>query len=58
MYAGAELFAFPSLFEGFGIPLLESMASSTPVVASNVASIPEVVGDAGLLFEPTRIDQM
>lgn len=58
LYAGAELFAFPSLFEGFGIPLLESMASSTPVVASNVASIPEVVGDAGLLFEPTRTEQI
>ena len=58
LYAGAELFAFPSLFEGFGIPLLESMASATPVVASNVASIPEVVGDAGLLFEPSRSEEI
>lgn len=54
LYAGADLFAFPSLFEGFGIPLLEAMASGTPVVASNVASIPEVVQDAGVLFEPTN----
>ena len=52
LYAGADLFVFPSLFEGFGIPLLEAMASGTPVCASNVASIPEVVRDAGILFEP------
>lgn len=58
LYAGADLFAFPSLFEGFGIPLLEAMASGTPVCASNVASIPEVVGDAGLLFEPTRTEDI
>ena len=58
LYAGADLFAFPSLFEGFGIPLLEAMASGTPVVASNVASIPEVVGDAGLLFDPTLTEDI
>jgi glycosyltransferase involved in cell wall biosynthesis len=58
LYAGADLFAFPSLFEGFGIPLLEAMASGTPIVASNVASIPEVVQDAGLLFEPTRTEEI
>jgi glycosyltransferase involved in cell wall biosynthesis len=58
LYAGADLFAFPSLFEGFGIPLLEAMASGTPVCASNVASIPEVVQDAGLLFEPTRVEDI
>ena len=52
LYAGADLFVFPSLFEGFGIPLLEAMAAGTPVCASNVASIPEVVQDAGLLFDP------
>jgi glycosyltransferase involved in cell wall biosynthesis len=52
LYAGADLFVFPSLFEGFGIPLLEAMASGTPVCASNVASIPEVVRDAGLMFDP------
>lgn len=52
LYAGAALFVFPSLFEGFGIPLLEAMASGTPVCASQVSSIPEVVKDAGLLFDP------
>lgn len=52
LYAGADLFVFPSLFEGFGIPLLESMMSGTPVCASDASSIPEVLGDAGLLFDP------
>ena len=56
LYAGADLFVFPSLFEGFGIPLLEAMASGTPLCASNVASIPEVVRDAGLLFDPASTD--
>lgn len=55
LYAGADLFVFPSLFEGFGIPLLEAMASGTPVCASNVSSIPEVVKNAGLLFNPDDI---
>ena len=58
LYAGADLFAFPSLFEGFGIPLVEAMASGTPLVASNVASIPEVVQGAGLLFEPTQTEEI
>lgn len=52
LYAGAELLAFPSLFEGFGLPLLEAMASRTPVCCSNVSSMPEVAGDAALLFDP------
>jgi glycosyltransferase involved in cell wall biosynthesis len=55
---GADLFVFPSLYEGFGIPLLESMAAGTPLCASNVSSIPEVVGDAGVLFEPDNIEDM
>ena len=52
VYALAKVFVFPSLYEGFGIPPLEAMASGCPVVASNVASLPEVVGEAGLLIEP------
>ncbi len=53
LYRGAQFLVFPSLFEGFGFPLLEAMASDCPVVCSNAASIPEVVGDAALLFDPT-----
>jgi glycosyltransferase involved in cell wall biosynthesis len=52
LYAAADALVFPSLFEGFGIPVLEAMASGTPVCASDISSIPEVVGDAGLLFDP------
>jgi glycosyltransferase involved in cell wall biosynthesis len=51
----AEVFAFPSEFEGFGLPPLEAMASGTPVVCSNAASLPEVVGDAGLLLPPRDV---
>lgn len=52
LYAGASVFAYPSRYEGFGLPLLEAMASGSPVIASNAASIPEVVGDAGVLLDP------
>ena len=50
--AGARVFAYPSLYEGFGLPPLEAMALGTPVVASSASSLPEVVGDAGLLPDP------
>ena len=52
LYNRADIFAFPSLYEGFGIPPLEAMACGTPVVCSNASSIPEVVGDAALISEP------
>jgi len=52
LYTAADAFVFPSLFEGFGIPVLEAMACGTPVCASNTSSLPEVIGDAGLLFDP------
>jgi len=52
VYAGADLLVFPSLYEGFGYPPLEAMACGTPVVVSNVSSLPEVVGEAGLLVPP------
>lgn len=58
LYNGADVFAFPSLYEGFGLPPLEAMACGTPVVVSNSSSLPEVVGDAGLLFEATQVDQL
>lgn len=52
LYSGAKVFVYPSLYEGFGIPPLEAMACGCPVIASNASSIPEVVGDAALLFDP------
>jgi glycosyltransferase involved in cell wall biosynthesis len=52
LYRLARVFVFPSLYEGFGLPPLEAMASGTPVVTSNVSSLPEVVGDAALLIDP------
>jgi len=58
VYQAADLFVFPSLYEGFGLPILESMACGTPVVSSNAASLPEVVGKAGILVDPYDIDGM
>lgn len=58
LYSGATLFVLPSLEEGFGLPALEAMACGTPVAASNRAAIPEVVGDAALLFDPGNIAAM
>ena len=52
LYRASDVFVFPSLFEGFGMPILEAMACGVPVACSNVSSIPEVAGDAALLFDP------
>ena len=55
LYNGASLFTFPSLYEGFGLPVLEAMACGTPVVTSNTSSLPEVAGDAALLVNPSDV---
>jgi glycosyltransferase involved in cell wall biosynthesis len=54
-YSSAAAFVFPSLYEGFGLPPLEAMAQGTPVVTSNVSSLPEVVGDAALMVNPENV---
>ena len=56
LYAGARVFVFPSLYEGFGLPLLEAMASGIPVVCSNAATLPEVTGDAAAMCDPQDVD--
>jgi glycosyltransferase involved in cell wall biosynthesis len=56
IYSGATAFLFPSLVEGFGLPPLEAMQCGVPVISSNTTSMPEVVGDAGILLPPTDVD--
>lgn len=58
LYSGASLFAFPSLYEGFGLPPLEAMACGTAVLCSNTSSLPEVVGDAALTLNPTDVEAL
>lgn len=58
LYSGAVCFAFPSLYEGFGLPILEAMACGTPVVTSNVSSLPEVAGDAALMVNPYNTEEI
>lgn len=56
LYCGATAFVFPSLYEGFGIPVLEAMACGTPVITGNTSSLPEVAGEAAILVDPADVD--
>ncbi|AXI24805.1 glycosyl transferase family 1 [Methanofervidicoccus sp. A16] len=56
LYNAADLFVYPSIYEGFGLPPLEAMACGTPVITSNTSSLPEVVGDAGIMVDPYDVD--
>lgn len=57
-YAAATVFVFPSIYEGFGMPPLEAMACGTPVITSNTSSLPEVVGNAGIMVDPLNVDAL
>jgi len=58
LYAGASVFLFPSLYEGFGLPVLEAMACGTPVITSNVTSLPEIAGDAAVVIDPVNTREL
>jgi len=58
LYSGAIAFVYPSLYEGFGLPPLEAMQCGVPVITSNTSSLPEVVGDAGIMVSPTDVDAL
>ena len=58
LYGGAEMFVFPSLYEGFGMPILEAMKCGCPVICSNVSSMPEVIGDCGIQINPTDDEEL
>ena len=58
LYSGALAFVYPSFYEGFGLPTLEAMQCGTPVITSNTSSLPEVVGDAGIMIDPTDLDAL
>ncbi len=58
LYSGAAMLVFPSLWEGFGLPVIEAMACGTPVVTSNVSSLPEVAGGAAVLVDPNSVDEI
>lgn len=58
VYAGAQTLVFPSLYEGFGLPVLEAMACATPVLTSDASSMPEIAGEAALTFDPRSVEEM
>ena len=58
LYCGADMLVFPSLFEGFGLPILEAMACGVPVACSNLSSMPEIAGGAAILFDPLDVDSI
>jgi glycosyltransferase involved in cell wall biosynthesis len=58
LYIGAEMLVYPTLYEGFGFPVLEAMACGTPVITSNVSSLPEIAGGAALLVDPYAVDDI
>jgi glycosyltransferase involved in cell wall biosynthesis len=58
LYKMSEVFVFPSLYEGFGMPVLEAMAAGVPVITSNTSALPEVVGDAGILINPNDVEEL
>jgi glycosyltransferase involved in cell wall biosynthesis len=58
LYSAAQVFVYPSLYEGFGLPVLEALACGTPVITSNTSSLPEVAGDAAILVDPNNPDQL
>ena len=58
VYSGAEILLYPSLYEGFGLPVIEAMACGLPVITSNVSSLPEVAGDAAVLINPAEVEEM
>jgi glycosyltransferase involved in cell wall biosynthesis len=58
LYNVADVFVYPSVYEGFGLPVLEAMACGTPVVTSNASSMPEITGEAGVLVDPNDVNSM
>ena len=58
LYSGAEMFIYPSLYEGFGIPVLEAMKCGLPVICSNLTSLPEVIGDCGIQINPYSDEEL
>lgn len=58
LYNASELFVYPSFYEGFGLPPIEAMSCGVPVIGSNCTSVPEVLGNSGLLVDPNNIDEL